>query len=325
MKGFTHSKAILFAALLTLGAGAFFSSCQKDDQAPSPISDPPQETEPCEPIPFWTGLGLRPTIGDSLDILFTSRPLVNPRNPDEIIFQLSLDRKVYKVNFTTLEKQILLEEGQHYRSLDWGTNDWLLYTQNGLHKVKSNGDSLTQITNGLGSFASWNPDGDKYTYVKTSSQGGLMRVIANTHDEIIDTLPVTLNLQVDWATEDTIFFRGGMYIMGQDQATPLYEIPMGQTGYVSAISNSEFAHLASGLRIVNAQTGVVVQTHPPYPACRSYLGIHYSPQKQKLLSTEMYRELMPDGIHEYLKFSMVWLNLDGTVHETIDITPFFSE
>ena len=50
--------------------------------------------------------------------------------------------------------------------LDWSTKNWLLYTGTGyeVYKVKSNGDSLTQLTNGSGTqlAGKWSPDGTKF-------------------------------------------------------------------------------------------------------------------------------------------------------------------
>jgi hypothetical protein len=305
---------------LTVLAGVFVS-CQKDDDVIFPV-EPPIAEQPCTPIPSWTGTGFRPSVDDTNSF---SVPLVNPNNPDEIIFLKNSNRKLYKLNYVTGEKNVVLEEAMGYGAPDWGVNDWILFTRfQNLFKVKVNGDSLTQITfNGVGWNSNWNPSGTHYTYVTSSPETGFISVIADKNDDIVDTLSVPLISSVDWFSDSLIYWSKGSYDLANDSLT--FHLPTGPGGDVVGISSLESLHQFGGLILLNRVTGEYTTVHPPYPSCHFYTGLDYSPQKQKLLSQGFYRELMTDGVHEYTRVDIVWLNLDGTVHEVIDIAQFMNE
>lgn len=309
------------AALACIVMAGVFVSCEKDE--PIVLADPaiPEET-PCK-FEFPNNNGqLPPSIVDSM---YFNRGLVNPNNPDEIVFLNKRDSKLYKLNYITGEKIVVLEDAMSFKWADWGTNDWILYTyfQN-LYKVKSNGDSLTQITfNGVGWNANWNLDGTKYLYTTILPSGQAATVIANSEDAIIDTLPIGLNIDTDWVTDDTIFFNASMYIIGDPAPIEFMPIFPGG-GNVAAVNTSEFILLGQGLRKVNVLSGQVDLLRESFPSCMKYLEIHYSPQKEKLLASRLYQRVMPDGRTVYSKGEIVWLNLDGTLHEVIDIAQFMN-
>jgi hypothetical protein len=220
---------------------------------------------------------------------------------------------------------VVLENAMGYIWPDWGVNDWLLFSRmQNLFKVKTNGDSLTQITfNGVGWHSNWNPAGTHYTYVTSSPETGLMSVIADQNDVLVDTLSVSLTSSIDWFSDSIIYWSKGSYDLTNDSLT--FHLPTGPGGDVVGISTSESLHQFGGLLLLNQETGVSTQVHPPYPYCNRYIGLDFSSQKQKLLSNRWYSELMADGRHEYIRTDIVWLNMDGTLHEVIDIAQFMDE
>lgn len=100
-------------------------------------------------------------------------PCINPNNEFEFCYlrrengiQSSDDMDLYKYNFCS-GKSTLVTKHVAY-GIDWSVKDWIIFTgQNkDLWKIKSNGDSLTQLTF-LGAFqndAHWNTTGTMFIW-----------------------------------------------------------------------------------------------------------------------------------------------------------------
>lgn len=134
---------------------------------------------------------------------------VNPKNPYEIAYlrrengvQADDDMDLYKYNFCS-GKSTLITNHVAY-SPDWSIKDWIIYTgtDRNLWKIKSNGDSLTQLTF-TGSFqnnAQWNPSGNKYIW--NGSQ------IANENGNLLKTLGLVA-YSYTWLNDSIILFNEG--------------------------------------------------------------------------------------------------------------------
>jgi hypothetical protein len=95
-------------------------------------------------------------------------------------FQLdpSIPPGLYILDLSTLEKRLLVE-GFAYNA-DWSPNgEWIVFnTYPKIHKIKVNGDSLTQLTHqGNNFFPDWSPDGQWIVYDRSladaSGPGGI--------------------------------------------------------------------------------------------------------------------------------------------------------
>lgn len=105
-------------------------------------------------------------------------PAINPNNPYEFTFiRANIDDQqnngTYVFNMCTKELTFLNVQGSN---MDWSVKDWIIYigNDNQLYKIKSNGDSLTQLTNN-GSFnynPKWNPNGTKFIYQDVTVPNG---------------------------------------------------------------------------------------------------------------------------------------------------------
>ena len=99
-------------------------------------------------------------------------PVFNPRREAEIAYvaqHCPSGKNGLRVHdFCTGENRLLLEGPVGY--LDWSSTDWLIfeYGRGAKHifKIKSNGDSLTQLTThaGYNNAPRWNTDGDRFIY-----------------------------------------------------------------------------------------------------------------------------------------------------------------
>lgn len=100
-------------------------------------------------------------------------PVFNPLNPDEFayarydldtIFPWVDEREIHIYNLSTREDRMIYH-GPLWSGMDWGVNGWLLINRadNQVWKIKSDGDSLTQLTfSGINEDARWNADATRF-------------------------------------------------------------------------------------------------------------------------------------------------------------------
>ena len=136
-------KTILLTASVFLLA---FSACKKDKD---------ELNKDCEDFPELTSNGIDVDYKYAPDHLPQStNPCFNPNNPQELCFLKAVGfnngtpiSEFWKVNISTgKQERIVAAEG--ISQPDWGKNGWILFDKIGglIWKVKSNGDSLTQLT-----------------------------------------------------------------------------------------------------------------------------------------------------------------------------------
>lgn len=123
-------------------------------------------------------------------------PTFNPNDPMEIAYIRKDNvngqpRGLWKFNLCTGEKKLLADNALGFT--DWSIKDWIVYTGTGnqLFKVKSNGDSLTQISNAPGTHkeAKWNDAGDKLAYIKLSGEASIF--LADENGNAQDSIFIT--------------------------------------------------------------------------------------------------------------------------------------
>jgi hypothetical protein len=118
-------------------------------------------------------------------------PVFNPNNANELAFLKKdfqstqaneLSREVVIYNFCTSETKIIASDA--FYGLDWSVRGWLIYTgtDRNIWKVKSNGDSLTQMTfdGNYNNFPKFSFDGESFIYTKQSSNFGWLLRSDNT-------------------------------------------------------------------------------------------------------------------------------------------------
>lgn len=162
-----------------------FAACEKDKAIP--IEGDPE----CYDFEFPTGYSVFPYIYSQYSF---QSPCYNPNNSDEICY-LKLTQNPYaaelrKHNFATNEDMLLASPmwGKPY----WSTSGWILFNKgdNQIWKIKSNGDSLTQLSDPMqGSYfsASWNEAGEKIAYRKHGTSGYLS-IVTNQSLMPLDTI-----------------------------------------------------------------------------------------------------------------------------------------
>ena len=138
-----------------------FYGCKKDFYV---VND---ESEHCECPSSNSFDGYNPDYIEIIDTSSVFEAEYNPMNNDEIVF-LKLEsniRKMYRYNLVTHQK-VLIGSFPIILSFDWGKNDWILLELGdyNIWKMKSNGDSLIQVTSGKPFFhPKWNFNASKFS------------------------------------------------------------------------------------------------------------------------------------------------------------------
>ena len=166
--------------------GIFFTTCHKE---PPFIEEDPPEWVPdsCDinipgHISVWG-------VSFTKQFPFYNYPSYNPNNPDEIVFREEwlidtlINDTLYdvihgglvKYNMATGDKE-LIYDGLVGPSPRWSRKGWILLflPDYKIYKIKSNGDSLTQLTfEGTCLGPEWNKAGDQFVYSLISEDGNL--------------------------------------------------------------------------------------------------------------------------------------------------------
>ena len=104
-------------------------------------------------------------------------PCFNPNNSDEIIYQGITSDQVpclIKYNMVTQDKSTILCGETILHRPRWSKKDWIIFDRidNNIYKIKSNGDSLSQLTFQGNAFSpEWDIKGEKFVYADVSGNG----------------------------------------------------------------------------------------------------------------------------------------------------------
>jgi len=146
-----------------------------------------------------------------------SYPCFNPNNAEQLAYyrydntKLDLGYELWVVDFCTGEQRKLADNA--FYGLDWSVKDWLVYTatDQNIWKIKSDGDSLTQLTTSgsFNQFPKWNPTGEKFAY-HTEVDTGFHFLITNEDGISLDTInPLSRAGAWSWIDENRICYLIG--------------------------------------------------------------------------------------------------------------------
>jgi hypothetical protein len=179
-------KIIIFGILFSI---IFFTHCTKSKVENECITTP--QSEECIDIPPPTG-GTFWGYQWTKFLPYYDHPNFNPNNPEELIFRLqeTLADSLFQLvtyNLSTKEQEVI--HVGNFVVPRWSKKDWILFAQSdyNIYKIKSNGDSLTQLTfSGKCHGADWNIIGDKFIYY--TIDGNNFSVISDENGNSLDTI-----------------------------------------------------------------------------------------------------------------------------------------
>lgn len=182
-KKLLNAKAII---ILAISVGVL-SSCRKDKVSMNDL-----ESEQCDCLPISENS--EPSFGytEIQDSTYYLWPEYSPFNDYEILYidasyPINM-RKLFKFNLITNQKE-LIYQGAIIGKASWAKNNWILLTLNDhqIWKIKSNGDSLTPLTNnGNWFYPEINKNRDQFICYKGNAEP-LFSAIYNLNGSIIDT------------------------------------------------------------------------------------------------------------------------------------------
>ena len=180
-------------------------------------------------------------------------PCFNPNDPDQLAYyrkdnfnSTSVGYELWVRDFCTGEQQMITD--QAFYGLDWSTKDWLIYTSTdqNIWKIKSNGDSLTQLTS-IGSFnryPRWSPNGSKIAY-EPEIQGGTFFYIMDEFGNFIEAIAdLAYSRRWCWTNNNEIcYVKAASNGMTNSKALSVYNL------------NTEEIRLLHTIDEVNSTTG----------------------------------------------------------------------
>lgn len=176
--------------------------CKKEDDAPVVIPCAISLNEPAnnvnEEITCWQCFSqCQESIpGTRYDYFY---PSYNPNNETEFAYlkadnsQFTTTRELWTFDYCTGEHKMIHDYA--LSAVDWSVKDWIIFSAPNymIYKIKSSGDSLTQLTfSGTYNLSpTWNYLGTQYFYTtQTGSEGA--RLIADEEGNILDTLSFSI-------------------------------------------------------------------------------------------------------------------------------------
>jgi len=146
-------------------------------------------------------------------------PCFNPVNGEQLAYyrfdnnSWDVTSELWVNDFCEGQKNKLVDNVLY--GLDWSVRDWLIYTaeDQNLWKIKSNGDSLTQLTfeGDFNRYPKWSPNGDRIAYV-SERQGETYFFVSDSDGKPIDTLTeISRAAAWTWVSDTKLFFTKGEY------------------------------------------------------------------------------------------------------------------
>lgn len=134
-------------------------------------------------------------------------PFYSSVNPVEIFYiqnynEVGHPNELRSRNLITGTDRLIVSDGVWGQS-DMNSGEWILFNHadNQVWKIKSNGDSLTQLTvSGLNHSARWSPTGDRFIY-RHESGSAYYAIIADVDGNPLDTLNGFNYAYGDWSPD----------------------------------------------------------------------------------------------------------------------------
>lgn len=301
-----------------------FYGCKKDFYV---VND---TTEHCECQPFYDLQGYNLDLNSIVDTNIVYYPAYNPYNDNEFIYvnKISNVRYLYRYNMVTNEK-LLIGTFPKVLSFDWGRNDWILLEigDNNVWKMKSNGDSLSQLTSGSTYFHSkWNFDASK-----------IMSYFYNSIESFTEVF------NSDGATQDTLGYykmyeicrygswnNNNGYVIG----TNINGIRIIDPFQKSVIKEKTFSENISEVVWINNSTAIFINAFGLYQydfstnsitklrcQCPKVMYQRLKPNSDgtKILMTKMTYDQIGTTINFTVKFEIVELDLETMIETVIDV------
>jgi hypothetical protein len=294
-----------------------FFSCEKDN-----ITSSDSNNDCIEIPPSQSMLGYDYT-NDTNSIAF---PCFNPNNGNEILFvhqrYSNSSHKLYKYNLITHNKELILTSEIYFQP-DWGINNWILLgLNNNIFKIKTNGDSLIQLSFDGGIYKPvFNSISELYICSNTDKREFY---VCNMDGYCVDTIKdVYITSPFDWNNENNISLptNEGVYIYNYSNSNTSLLCEEFSGPYISRakwINNNEFVFAnKEGIYKTNIVTNLTIMINY-FCNAWSYSSPDYSNELNKLIWQKVKKKKIGENLIE-VKSVLVLMDTDGTNEQEIEI------
>lgn len=302
------------ACAITICILVFSSSCKKDKL----------ESSDCIPIPSYNGSGFGYiSVSDSVNY---SLPCYNPNNANEIIFVKNSNsgNELIKLNIVTNQKQVIYS-GTIFSQPKWGKNDWILLNlpDANIWKIKSNGDSLQQLTNNGNFFQpEWSPNQSRIIFYDSNTPFNYY--ISDLYGTLIDSFPDNPPTIIRWNNDSLIYFqyqfkiyslnlfsRNKCVINQYSDNTPA------DRGIIITYNNDLIFCKTDGIYSINLNS-LNIRKIKSTCNSRTYLFPSYSPISDKIIFQRTDETLIDENTIYVIKRLYI-MNSDGSDEKIIEI------
>ncbi|MBI5541053.1 MAG: hypothetical protein HY951_13390 [Bacteroidia bacterium] len=321
-KSFLLFIRVSYAVILIALISSFIISCKKEQIINSQVHNlqPVEQPDSCYTLtpPIDPGWGYEYTF----DTISYENPCFNPNNSYEIAVLITdkNGKNLYKCNLLTKSKQIIFS-GEIWGVPSWGINDWLIFNLPGntMWKIKSNGDSLTQVTTTVGYNPNWSPDA-RYYFYSNPAYSYATTICDSKSDTVVRILP--LNTKYKWNNDNTIIFSDehGIYFHFFDKDSTYFKwFEYGFNGFICYWLNNNEAVYYYNYKLFKINTQGDTTTYGNMPDCNSW---HYGlPTFQPITNKAIWQKLTyrDAGYNKlFTKCYLVMTSPDGSLESKIN-------
>lgn len=297
------------------------TSCKK--KCEEPIKEKP--TFECSEIPPYdkVGFGYEYLVDNNSQI----KPYFNPNNGNEFIYEIHNYNQdiatIYKYNILTKTKTLIYTTKSIYH-IQWSLDDWIIFNNGNLQKIKSDGTELTFITQLHSKFTLKN-GGNNILYIKKDAiVSDYEYYFTDIKNNIYDSLTITQgHISFEWGTNNKIIFSETeakhVYNLTNNTLTTYCENFTETLASNSKwINNTEFVWAdLSNIYKTNINTTF---TDTILSFCNSfkYQSFDYSPLTNKLICHRLTKKLLENDVIKVNNYIVI-MNTDGTEKEIIDL------
>lgn len=251
---------------------------------------------------------------------FYTVPHYNPNNGNEITcLQLDNANRMLSIiiyNLQTTETKTVFSSDKIWAFPRWSVKNWLVFGQQGdAYKIKTDGDSLTRLTNtGLCHYPFWSPDGTK---IKCQINDGSSSEIIDENGVLIKRLDNLPHKGGDWSASNRLIVSGHssqiVLIDDSTYSSRTIEVVRNKAYFSTAWLDADnlLCVLGESIYKINIHTEQKILIKE---GCQSkaYMSISVSPDKQKMIvQTQEYEVNKKNKTIENHKGIYV-LNIDGS-------------
>ncbi|MFK7948368.1 MAG: TolB family protein [Saprospiraceae bacterium] len=299
-------------------------SCNKDDDFIDNCEEIgiPLDAPPCSNCPYYRVEGMSYRF-----------PNFNPNNPNEFIYYSVKDSSsgIIKHNIETGINEFLTKDLRFQGRPKWSKKDWIIFPLRGdgptfdIWKIKSNGDSLTQLTfTGQCHYPEWNLNGDKFIY-KVGYTSPTISIIADEFGNTLDTL--LGGSQISWTHDSLLVFSGPAGVGYFSLNTKKHHYIQLYHNVSDYVGNSQSAIWINDKEMIWTTNKGIFKIHRETEqanlireTCDShyYIEPSYSPISDKLLLVKLNQRM--EGYFTIVQnFELVIMNTDGSGEEVIEL------